>query len=524
MLYSELPSNGMEQSSLGGPLDFYNLQQNDIADISDGGYTHHDVETASLVVDTHHIGIQTYHLEAYYLYFIAIAGMVLNLLVVVIIIVRRTMRKLTSAFLIHACFLDFLKAAYCIPIGNNLLSQVKPSDCDFVGATYVLITTAAMFNLLAMVTTEAYTFGEVNIGGDPRGSICCILFGMLLVYIATIILHLGPTLIGGYFEFHPEIGSCQFVLGKKTGYVANVMWILIISFSVGIVIRFICKLYQEIQVNHTNRVSMLVRSSITLADDPFSSACNIQTLVNDSSHRAKIFILSIIAFIICWYPLYLLILVDVPFRVSPKVYQAFSFIAWSHGTVQPIIYICFDRHVNLLASYFYCDRYRRYQLPPWAQPGFLRGMQQSATEQTYDHDNGNESETNGHPESIAMEDSITVSIEGSHDNTNNTSGLMGGSGHNSPQGCVCSRENSPSEYESHSNTDDHTSIRVSPTQMANYNPLDTDEPIHNSYHNLTRNGPIYNNNNNGSFHNFRHGDSVSRENSHSGASIRNISC
>lgn len=305
---------------------------------------------------------KTYHQEAYYLYFVAVVGLILNLLVVIFVFVRRSMRKLTSAFLIHASFLDFLKAAYCIPIGNNLVTQRKPSDCDFFGATYVLIITASVFNMLAMVCTEAYTFGEVNIGGNSKGSLCCVVFGTLLVYIASIILHLGPTLIGGYFDFHPEIGSCSFILGEQTGYVANLMWIGILTLTLMGVVHFICKLYKEIQVNHTNRVSMLVRSSITIMDDPVTSVCNVQTMINQSSHRAKLFILSTISFILCWYPLFLLMLVDVHFTVSPKVYQAFSFIAWSQGTIQPLIYICFDRHVNLLAKYIYCDRYRQYSL------------------------------------------------------------------------------------------------------------------------------------------------------------------
>lgn len=320
-------------------------------------------EPAFLKGDQHNVPkLQTYHQEAYYLYFVAVLGLLLNILVAIFIFIRRSMRKLTSAFLVHACFLDSLKAAYCIPIANNLITQIKPSDCDFFGATYVLIITASIFNMVAMVCTEAYTFGEVNIGGDSHGSLCCVIFGIILVYIASTILHLGPTLIGGYFDFHPQIGSCSFVLGKQTGYVAHVMWIIIITLAVLFVIHFICKLYKEIQMNHPNRVSMLVRSSITITDNPLNSTCNIRNMIKDSSQRAKMFVLSTIAFVLCWYPLFLLILVDSEFKQRPKMYQAFSFIAWTQGTIQPILYICFDRHIDILAKYIYCDRYRQQNL------------------------------------------------------------------------------------------------------------------------------------------------------------------
>ena len=39
-----------------------------------------------------------------------------------------------------------------------------------------------------------------------------------------------------------------------------------------------------------------------------------------------------------------------------QVYQAFSFIAWTEATIEPIILICFDRNLNLLARFLYCDR------------------------------------------------------------------------------------------------------------------------------------------------------------------------
>jgi hypothetical protein len=75
-------------------------------------------------------------------------------------------------------------------------------------------------------------------------------------------------------------------------------------------------------------------------------------------HRARIFVITSVAFVLCWYPLFLLILIDKDFRVSPKVYQAFCFIAWTQALVEPIILIFFDRNINLLARYMYCDRDR----------------------------------------------------------------------------------------------------------------------------------------------------------------------
>ncbi|KAL4224290.1 hypothetical protein ACF0H5_017745 [Mactra antiquata] len=297
------------------------------------------------------------HTEAYYLYFIAITGIILNLIVVITIFIRKPLRKMTSGFLVHACFLDFIKSAYCIPIATNLLSQTSPSDCNLFGATYVILVTISVFNMVAMVCTEAYTFGEKNIGGNSRGTVICITFGVALVYVGSIILHLGPTLIGGHFEFQPDIGSCSFSLGQQKGYVANVMWAVITTVAVIAVIHFIRRLYLEIQINRPNRVSFLVRTSITVLDTASSSTCRLRKIIRDATHRAKIFILNVLVFIICWYPYFMLLIIDKSFKASPKAYQGFAFIAWSHGAIQPILYILFDRNLNILARRVYCDKY-----------------------------------------------------------------------------------------------------------------------------------------------------------------------
>lgn len=318
------------------------------------GFNHLKAHTA--------MGSDTHRQEAYYLFFMGAVGITVNIIVIITIFVRGNLRKLTCAFLVHACLLNLVKSVYCIPFGVNLLADAAPKDCNFQGSSYVVLITASAFNMVAMICTEAYTFGETNLGGNTRGSVCCILFGVLMVYICSLVLHLGPTLIGGYFSYNPEIGNCSFRLGQVTGYIANVMWIVIVTVSLMAVSHFLCKLYKEVQLNQPNRVSMLVRSSITIMDNAEAkrSSCSIRAMVKDASHRAKIFVITVLAFVLCWYPLFVLIVIDMKFRVSPKVYQAFSFIAWSQGTIEPIIYICFDRHLNLLARWTYCDRYKSY--------------------------------------------------------------------------------------------------------------------------------------------------------------------
>lgn len=308
--------------------------------------SHYVMTTNSYIVNDHP--------EAYYLYFIAVVGIILNSGVVAAILYRKPLRKMTSGFLVHACFLDLLKSAFCIPFGTNLLSQTIPTNCDVLGATFVILVTTSVFNLVAMVCTEAYTFGEKNIGGNSKGTVICITFGVVLVYVGSLILHLGPTLISGHFDFQPEIGSCSFTFGKQTGYVAHIMWFVITTVAMLAVYHFIYRLYKEIQINRPNRVSFLVRTSITVLDSSTTSTWKLRKLIRDATHRYKLFIITTFVYLVCWYPYFILVICDKNFQISPKIYQTFAFLSWSQAAIQPMVYICFDKNLNILARYMKC--------------------------------------------------------------------------------------------------------------------------------------------------------------------------
>ena len=114
-----------------------------------------------------------------------------------------------------------------MPFGVNLLQRRPLSDCNFEGSSYIVVVTTSAFNMVAMICAEAYTFGEENIGGRSRGSFCCAAFGVLMVYSSSIVLNLGPTLIGGYFRYYPQIGYCAFKLGEVSASMIGICNVII---------------------------------------------------------------------------------------------------------------------------------------------------------------------------------------------------------------------------------------------------------------------------------------------------------
>ena len=59
-------------------------------------------------------------------------------------------------------------------------------------------------------------------------------------------------------------------------------------------------------------------------------------LVRYSLSRSRALILMTSLFIVCWYPLYTLTLVDPKFEQSTKLYKVLTLVAWSNATLNPL--------------------------------------------------------------------------------------------------------------------------------------------------------------------------------------------
>lgn len=293
--------------------------------------------------------------EALYLFIISATGLLLNLGVILCIIICKNLRKLTSAFIVHGCVLDIIKCAYCVPFAQSLLKDVAPTFCTILGGSYVLIVTASGFNMVAMICCEAYTFSEHNVGQDGNGSLCCVVFGLLMVYIGSVIIHLGPTIIGGNFNYNDLIGNCIFVYGTIKSYVVHAMWIAIMTLAMVGAVYYLVFFYRHVQANSTHRLASLVRASIAVSRGNTTNQ-SIRKVVQASLGRARVLMTITGLFILCWYPLFILTLVDPKFTQPTKIYKLLTFIAWSNAAINPLVLILFDRHINLVRRILCCCR------------------------------------------------------------------------------------------------------------------------------------------------------------------------
>lgn len=280
------------------------------------------------------------------LYTIFAMGFAANLLMIVCVLAQRRLRKMTSAFILHACIINIALVSFSMPWAVGLKSLDMESMCNSLGASYIVLMTASVFNLVAIVCCEVYIFGEENIGGeDAGGSVCCVLFALSLVYISSIILHLGPTIIGGNFVYDHGIGGCAFIYGQTKNYIVYIMWILIVTIAIVGTIYYLIIMYRTIQTNTPHRVTSLIRASISFSGRTGNK--RLDNLIDTSLNRARVLTGITALHCLCWYPLFLLTIVDPNFRVDAYIYSAFTLLAWSNAALEPLGFLLFDRQINM---------------------------------------------------------------------------------------------------------------------------------------------------------------------------------
>lgn len=188
--------------------------------------------------------------------------------------------------------------------------------------------------------------------------------------MTSVIIHLGPTIIGGDFNYNDMIGNCIFVYGTVKSYVVHAMWIAIMTLILASAGYYLGVFHRHIQAGSTHRLASILRTVIAARSSLQAavSCRNSQAESGDVAHaesvkasrstkkldkairnslsRSRVLILITVLFVACWYPLYLLTLFDPKFQQPSKLYKVLTFIAWSNATINPLVFLLFDRNIG----------------------------------------------------------------------------------------------------------------------------------------------------------------------------------
>lgn len=203
-------------------------------------------------------------------------GLFGNLLMIISIIGRRSLRKIINMFLLHHCFINFVQCLLYIPFILALLNDTQLlRGCEIIGGMFVTMVTATVLNIAAMTACEAYRFEDLvqeqnevfqestsSIGSfkikskgldqknysNGTGSYTCVLFGIFMIWLSSIILHLGMTLIGSDAKqfYNYKIRNCFLVIGDKQTYILYIMWILLTTVSLVLTIIYVKRIYKDV--------------------------------------------------------------------------------------------------------------------------------------------------------------------------------------------------------------------------------------------------------------------------------------
>lgn len=291
--------------------------------------------------------------EGALLFVVALVGGLGNIFVMVVTLVCPTFRHMSSAFLFHHCLLDAIKSGFCIPFGYSLLLSSNIPHCDVLGASYILLMTVSAYNLLALLINEEYQCSFISGQSyHKHGDGCCIAFGVVIIWFTTVLLHLGVAFLPGSSEFSKDVGNCVYRYGVTKNYVIHALWVILVTAAIVISGVSFLHFFRKLRTGaKSHKWTFLHKSLSSLA--PHNAVNNEQ---NEEVHyefddvssrkaiqqsrrylrRIVIMMIMVISFVVCWYPLFFLTLLDVHYKQPPHIYRLLMILAWAHPVTTPI--------------------------------------------------------------------------------------------------------------------------------------------------------------------------------------------
>lgn len=293
----------------------------------------------------------SHKIEAGLMFTMAAVGGVGNLGIVMAILCCQKFRSSVTAFLCHHSLLDFLKAIYCVPFGYSLLHGREPNHCNLIGASYIVIVTTSAYNLLGLIVNEEYQLTDY--GPKRQSNYCCVLFGVFMIWFSSVLLNLGVAFIPGNPEYNYDIGNCIFTYGIPNNFVLHVLWMVLMTAA--ILLAYLCSfiLYRKIvRRSRGHKWAYIHRSVSREINSPSGSTESINNADSDDDvlqprrcyahlHLRRVIIMAslITAFVVFWYPVFILTLADPKYRGPKKLYQALTILAWSQPVITPVFSI-----------------------------------------------------------------------------------------------------------------------------------------------------------------------------------------
>jgi len=326
-------------------------------------------------------------------------GIGANVALMAVILLRRPLRRWSQGLLFHQAVVDCARAAILMPLGTPILHCKPVNKCSLVETAFLLLVTVSTVNLLTTVLNDAPVLPDDDdddalhmLMDSPQ----CVVFGMFMIWFASITINLGPTFLSGALaansESHLNKPSCPLIQGPFRHYVLNVLWIFINLLCVLLTMYHLYKLYKDLSRSNLEavRVATLVTTMISVQSPergvvqnghhgnghPPSESARIKSylakLEREGIARVKMFIVITIAYLIFWGPLFLVTLfsyTDYKTEDPSTSHEVTLHVAFVHAFVNPTLFLVLHKGLRKATLDLLCCNFRSSSTPNSAQNG-----------------------------------------------------------------------------------------------------------------------------------------------------------
>ncbi len=155
--------------------------------------------------------------------------------------------------------------------------------------------------------------------GENSDSPHCIIFGLFIIWFASLTINLGPTFLSGALMSSTDIDGtldvCPMVYKPVRHYVLNMLWICVNLMCALLMAIHLRKLYKDIVKSNLEavRLASLVTTMMTIQSESDQHDQKhfydyIKRMEQEGLNRVKIFILILVVYFIFMGPLYIITL------------------------------------------------------------------------------------------------------------------------------------------------------------------------------------------------------------------------
>ncbi|GAB6029497.1 hypothetical protein CHUAL_005251 [Chamberlinius hualienensis] len=304
--------------------------------------------------------------EAGILFCLAIMGMAANILLMFLILSKKHLRSWSQGLLFHQGFVDCARAAILIPLGISVLLCQNLRRCSVLETMFVLLVSVSTINMLTSVLNHSPIIPDEEKDPLPLlvDSPYCVLFGMGMIWFAGLTINLGPTFLTGALAVSQDLlDTCPLINNQPMRhYVLNILWIVVNLLCISLTGYHLRKLHLDLTKPdlEVDRAASLVTAMVSIQGNE-TGICEshrvrsfIHQFEREGIKRVKMFVITTMAYVIFWCPLFVVTVADPSAKNFGLAYEITLHVAFCHAFVNPTLLLVLHKDLRKAASDLFC--------------------------------------------------------------------------------------------------------------------------------------------------------------------------